>query len=278
MTMTSITKPIQDGRITALKNEHDTLSLLHRFGWLRSRDLADLIWNDSKSTSSAIAMAQRTIKRLKESGQLLHRMAPDGATVYSLAEAGARRLGDECGIAAKSGKDLIRELGNYTHRCNANSFAIYRLNSGQKIWTEREIQSGKAPIKAINHKVPDGLVDITDGLYAEGTLVLAWVEVEAGYKKNTDFYKMLRFAFNILGPLDSQDMPVNTLFCAADDVYIGEVFIQIVDEAQLNRIVNAVRAEKLNDPYGYAWGKIEAQLFLAGLAGKSYPISIWLPD
>lgn len=262
-----------DGRITAQQNELDTLTYIHRFGWLRSRDLAALIWHDSKHIESGIAMAQRTLRRLKKAGQILTRIAPDGASVYALSESGARRLGDYCGTIARSGKDLLRELGNYQHRCNANLFAIQQINAGRNVWTEREIQANLAPIKVVTHKIPDGLVDVTDGLYAEGTLALAWLESERGYKKNSDFYKMMTFIYKILGQLDSQGLPTNTIFCAADGVYIEQVFIQIMNEKQLARIINAVRAEKSGNPYGYDWQKIGSQLLLVGLQGTSHPIS-----
>ena len=265
-----------DGRVTAQQNELDALAWLHRFGWLRSRDLGALIWPEAKTFDSAMAMAQRTLKRLKDGGQILHRIAPDGATVYALAEAGARRIGNERGVDARSGKDLIRELGNYTHRCHANVFSIHRITAGQRVWTEREIQTHRAPIRAVKNKIPDGLVNLTDTLDMDGTLVLAWVEVERGYKKKSDFDKMLRFIFHILGSLDSQDRPSNTLFCAAVDVYIEQAIIQIATEGQFARIVGAVRAEHIQNPYGYGWGSIFAQLYIAGLNGVSRPISTWL--
>jgi DNA-binding PadR family transcriptional regulator len=265
-----------DGRVTAQKNELDILTNINRFGWLRSRDLAALIWPEAKTIDSAMAMAQRTLKRLKDDGQILHRIAPDGATVYALSEAGARRLGEERGILARSGKDLIRELGNYEHRCYANIFAIHRITAGQRVWTEREIQTRRAPIRAVKNKIPDGLVDLTGPLHAPDITVLGWVEVERGYKKKADFDKMLAFIFHILGSLDSQGRPSDDMFCAEVDVYIEQAIIQIASADQLNRIVGAVRAEKLANPYGYGWQYISAQFFLAGLAGTMYPISTWL--
>lgn len=265
-----------DGRITAQQNELDTLAYIQRFGWLRSRDLAALVWPGSKTIDSATAMAQRTLKRIKDAGQILHRLAPDGASVYALSEAGVRRLGEERGIAARSGKDLIRELGNYAHRCHANTFAIRRIVGGQQVWTEREIQANRAPIKVVTHKVPDGLVDITGPLHATDITVLAWVEIESGFKKRSDFEKMLRFAFAILGSLDSQGMPSNEPFCAALDVYIEEVIIQVVSDAQAKRIVGAVAHAKTVSPYDYNWTNILSQLFLCGLSGDTYPISTWV--
>lgn len=271
---TTIAAP--DGRVIAQQNEIDILYFLQRFGWLRSRDLAALIWPKAKTINSATAMAQRTLKRIKEAGQLLHRIAPDGATVYALSETGARRIGKERGIDARSGKDLIRELGNYEHRCHANTFSIHRINAGQRVWTEREIQTNRAPIRAIRSKVPDGLVDVTSALDAEGIVVLAWVECERGFKKKADFDKMLRFIFNILGSLDSQCMPSNEPFCAALDVYVEEVIIQVVSDAQAKRIVGAVEHAKTVTPYDYDWANILSRLFLCGLSGNIFPISTWV--
>jgi hypothetical protein len=267
---------VPDGRVIALKNELDALAYIDRFGWLRSRDLASLIWHGSKNMESAMAMAQRTLKRIKEAGEILHRIAPDGATVYALTEAGARRLGEERGIAARSGKDLIRELGNYAHRCHANTFAIHRIVAGQQVWTEREIQANRAPLKVVTHKVPDGLVDITGPLHATDITVLAWVEIESGFKKKSDFEKMLRFAFAILGRLDSQGMPSNEPFCAALDVYVEEVIIQVVSDAQAKRIVGAVAHAKTVSPYDFDWANILSRLFLCGLTGNIFPISTWV--
>jgi hypothetical protein len=221
-------------------------------------------------------MAQRTLKRLKDAGQVLHRIAPDGAAVYALSESGARRLGNELGITARSGKDLLRELGNYLHRCHANTFAIHRINAGKRVWTEREIQSNQAPIKVVNHKVPDGLVDISDPLYDQGTTVLSWVEVERGYKKNADFNKMLNFIFNVLGGLDAQGLPSTLMFCAAVDIYIGEVIIQFISAAQGQRILDAVDHAKTVAPYDHGWSNILNNLHLCDLSGVLHPISKWV--
>ncbi len=166
MSNLSSTTKAQNGQILAVQNELHILQFSHRFGWLRTRDLASLVWPNSKSIDSTISMAQRTLKRLKDSGQVLHRIAPDGATIYALALSGAWRLGDETGLPAYSGKDLVRELGNYEHRCNADIFAINQLRAGKSVWTEREIQAGRAPIKTVLHKVPDGLVDVTQEDYS----------------------------------------------------------------------------------------------------------------
>uniref|UniRef100_E6QX09 Uncharacterized protein n=1 Tax=mine drainage metagenome TaxID=410659 RepID=E6QX09_9ZZZZ len=262
MSNSSSTTKAQNGQILAVQNELHILYFLHRFGWLRTRDLAAIVWSTSESTHSAISMAQRTLKRLKDSGQVLHRIAPDGATIYSPSQSGAKRLEQNYGITARSGKDLIRELGNYEHRCNANIFAINQLRAGKSVWTEREIQAGRAPIKTVLHKVPDGLVDVTEEDYKGYSLTLAWVEIERGYKKAADFNKMMHFIFSVLGPLNSEGKPLNQMYQPADKLCIGEVIVQTNANSQQNRIINAVRHGKTTAPYDYAWEYILNNLYL----------------
>ena len=266
MTTENAKKP--NGQIIAAENELFILGYLHQFGWLRTRDLASLGWPGAASTESAISMAQRTLKRLKDSRQVLHKLAPDGATVYALALSGAKRLNEEWGTEAHSGKDLLRELGNYEHRCAANQFAINRiLTSDQKVWTEREIQSGQAPIRTVIHKVPDGLVDITEEINREFHFALAWVEIERGYKNNRDFNKMMHFAFDVLGFLDSTGRPSSKMYevlitNVGKEVNIGEVIIQVANAAQRDRIIEAVRNAHSTRPYDYGWQHIFHNLYL----------------
>ena len=266
-------KSIPNGQILAIQNELKILNFLHRFGWLRTRDLAGLVWHNSTSANSGIVMAQRTLKRLKDTAQVLHRIAPDGATIYSLSQSGARRLGEDAGITARSGKDLIREVGNYQHRCLANMFAISRLKAAQKVWTEHEIQTNRAPIKSVLQKIPDCLIEYESSNFA-------WVEIERGYKKEADFNKMMKFCFTVLGGLDAGDQPRNTLFCADmnNDMYIEHVIIQIVSSMQANRIIQVVASTKEKNPYAYNWGSVLAGLFLCSPTSDLMAMSKWVSD
>ena len=272
-----------NGQLVAAENELYILRCLHKFGWLRTRDLARLSWPGAASSDSAIAMAQRTLRRLKNSRQVLHRIAPDGAVIYALALSGAKRLGDEAGIEARSGKDLLRELGNYEHRCAANQFAINRiLESDQAVWTERQIQTGQAPIRTVLHKVADGLVDITQEENKELHLVLGWVEIERGHKNIRDLNKMMQFAFFVLGPLNAEGRPLNQMFEVPvtnvdKAVHIGEVIIQADIAAQRERIINVVRTTKSSRPHDYAWEHILNNLYLCtSQSAHLYPISQWV--
>ena len=273
-----------NGQDVAADNELHILYWLHRFGWLRTRDLASLVWYDSRSADSAISMAQRTLKRLKSSRQVLHKIAPDGATVYALALAGAKRLGDEAGIDARSGKDVLRVLGNYEHRCNANVFAINQVRAGEKIWTEREIQSGRAPVRTVLHKVPDGLIDATNDEDKDSFLALSWVEIERGHKKADDFTKMMNFAYTVLGPLNSAGQPTNEMYDvyvknAGKPVMIQAVIIQVANEAQRDRIIRAVRKARSSRPNDYAWWQILFNLYLCdNQSVELHPIRKWVTD
>ncbi len=88
----------KDGRITARENEIRVLRALHRCGWLRTRDLAALVWQDwarnpagepslkpPTSTASGLRMAQRTLRRLRDKRLVLSSHAPDGSIIYALA-------------------------------------------------------------------------------------------------------------------------------------------------------------------------------------------------
>lgn len=92
----------KDGRAPARDNEVRVLPTLHRFGWLRARDLAALVWQrwhpraadepDLKplvAAASALRTAQRTMRRLFDARQILRGQAPNGSVLYALAEAGA---------------------------------------------------------------------------------------------------------------------------------------------------------------------------------------------
>src|SRR5690606_15462203 len=95
----------KDGRQIARENELRILRAMHRFGWLRTRDLASLCWRRWASkpsatpelgpvipTKSAIRMAQRTLRRLRDGRLVITAKAPDGSSIYALSEGGARQL------------------------------------------------------------------------------------------------------------------------------------------------------------------------------------------
>lgn len=185
----------KDGRAVAHENTVRVLRALHRFGPLRSKDAAALIWQrwasqapqDGPSLRPPIAsgaglrMAQRTLRRMRDQRLVLSARAPDGSTLYALAEAGARAL-QRLGVSASTGKDLVRSFSttHFRHRCIANEIAISAILEGFRASTEREISrglwlGGKA---GVTGKLPDVLIRSGCGS------AIWWTEVERS-KKNS---------------------------------------------------------------------------------------------
>ena len=190
----------RDGRIIARQREQNLLVSLGRFGFLRTRDCAALrpVWERGATgepnleapvaTASDIRMAQRTLRRLANARQVLRGQGPDGSVIYSLSEAGARRL-QNAGISATTGKDLVRAFSSahFRHRTIANTVAIRGLLDGYKIASERELSQGKSLVgEGIAGKKPDVLLRGADGK-------VWFVEVERSRKNAKDYAKLLKW-------------------------------------------------------------------------------------
>jgi len=197
----------KDGRVLARENELRVLRALHRFGWLRTRDLAVLVWqrwaakpsSDGPNlrrllpTAAGLRMAQRTLRRLRDARQVLSSLAPDGSTLYALAEAGARCL-QSIGVAATSGKDLLRQFSSshFRHRCIANEIAIAAIVGGFRASTDRETAQGHwlGGASGIAGKRPDALLRSSELMW--------WVEVERSRKNAKDYAKLLAWLDEVL--------------------------------------------------------------------------------
>lgn len=196
----------KDGRAIARANEFRALRALQRFGWLRTRDLALLGWTHwpskptesfrlkkSNARASAIQMAQRTLKRLRERRLVIASQAPDGSIVYALSEGGARVLKGS-GVEALSGKDLVRRFSAsyFRHRCISNEIAILGITQGFRVSTEREISQGKwlgGQAGGIS-KRPDVVVrDEKNAIF---------IEVEKSQKKKAEYQALMQWLCAIL--------------------------------------------------------------------------------
>lgn len=193
----------KDGRVVARDNEFRVLRALHRFGWLRTRDVAALIWkhwasnatsncpslNPSQPTTAGLRMGQRTLRRLREKRLVLSAKAPDGSTIYSLSEAGARSLQGVGVTAAASGKDQVRSFssGHFRHRCISNEIAIAAIIQGFRASSEREIAQGLwlGGQLGIAGKRPDVLI--------RSGAILWWIEVERSRKNGKDYARLLNW-------------------------------------------------------------------------------------
>jgi hypothetical protein len=185
----------------SISNRLKVLKLLHRFGWLRTRDIAALVWlpthrgrstipptlSPPKATSSGLRMAQRTLRALQTNGFVLQTKAPDGAWIFALSQKGANTL-NQIGINARSGKDLLRDrsFSYYRHRCISTEIAISALLEGCKVTTELELlKNGSMFVNPAVRKLPDVLVRQYDNWY--------WVEVEKSRKNQSDYLHLLKW-------------------------------------------------------------------------------------
>lgn len=248
----------KDGRAVARENELRVMRALHRCGWLRTRDLAALVWQrwarnpigepslaPSAPTAAGLRMAQRTLSRLRGKRLVLSSRAPDGSLIHTLAEAGARAL-QQIGVAAATGKDLVRNFssGHYRHRCIANAIAVSAIVAGYRVSTEREIAQGLwlGGEQGIAGKKPDVLI-------RSGPLVW-WVEVERSRKNAKDYARLLKW----LGTV-AQDA-----FRTSGAVLLGEN----MRWAKVVFVCTATFQAKLcRDLAGAGWKKVHFDTFLS---------------
>lgn len=208
-------KPL-DGRLLAVENEEAVLIAVYQFGWLATRQLAALLWPDATSPR----VAQRTLSRLRDVGEVLWKKGADGATVYALSAAGARRVERVYGETALISREPLRYIERqYEHRCLANDIAIWWLNAAKHLGgfvdTEHEIQKRKATINlkeahfaSASGKVPDALLHVPVPAGADNVenddFWTVWVEAECGHKNLTKQEHMVAELAYILGKYGTQ--------------------------------------------------------------------------
>jgi len=205
----------EDGRLIARQNELRCLRAIHRLGWLRTRDLAALCWTRWQSrpteppnlacvepTASAVRMAQRTMQRMLTARMVIRGQGPNGSVIYALSEGGARAL-KESGVAAASGKDIIRGFSSayYRHRLISNQIAISAIIQGYRVSTEREIAQGLwlGGKHGIAGKRPDVLI--------RNGGQLNFIEVEKSRKNAKDYQALLAWLNNALRDSIKRDGP-----------------------------------------------------------------------
>jgi hypothetical protein len=176
---------------TAAKSIQNTikgLTAFHRFGWLRGREIGNILWPKTKSRH---LMGAQACRRWVECGYLIERrLELNYGNAFVLSLVGAEWLVENAGLSATSGaklgtfldeKDIGTESGKprrwspavtFSHDLLAASFLTTQLGVGNKIYTEREILKCAPTRKG---KIPDGLVKAATGKWY-------WVEVENSRK------------------------------------------------------------------------------------------------
>ena len=191
----------RDGRDIAVGVQTEVLRLLHRFGWLRTRDLASVVGRPkARSTprdgpalqvpapdKADIRRMQRHLASLREQRLILSTLAPNGSVIYALSERGARAL-QGLGVSASTGKDLLRSYhaAFFLHRNIANEVALAAMRQGFRVSTEREIAQGRwlGGVDGVHGKRPDVVIRAGSDCW--------FVEVERSHKNRTDHEHLLR--------------------------------------------------------------------------------------
>ena len=192
------------GPVLAMRNEQAVLMALHRFSWLRTRDIAALIWQRKKKrkgtidlspvvvSSSSMRMAQKTLLRLTKARKINSMKAPDTSIVHGLSEVGARLLRQQGVKNARNTQDALRRisLSFYHHRRLCNEVAIMGIMQGFQVSTEAEISAGLwlGGMEGIHNKKPDGLIKDDTGFYT-------WYEVERSRRNASDYKRLMDFLF-----------------------------------------------------------------------------------
>jgi len=226
-----------DKKLIGEANRLAILKWLHRFGWLTSRMISELVWND---IPSKLAMAQRTLANMQKAKLVVKRELPIGGNVHLLGARGADLLKSEYGISAESGSRL--KLGNPLHRSASNWYLIRELAKGNEVKTEHEIQTGKVPISKRYGKVADGFVLTKQGV--------VWLEVENAWKNRGRRAEILKFCADYLGDPEVQEclwgewhlFRVEVLAITAES---GEAMVRTILEAYQSGFINELALHDL---------------------------------
>lgn len=168
---------------------------IHRFGYLRSTEIALLMYH---GTASSERLARRLMQSLGDADLVLTRRASLCEPIhYALSESGARLVREATGEPCASGKDLIREVSS--HRDASNVVCAQAVAAGLKILTDREIATSAN--RVFGGKVPDGLVvdDWTDDCGAQ-IRDYHWIEVENSKRGGRDLLKLTSWLYHFAFP------------------------------------------------------------------------------
>ncbi len=238
-----------DGKIIARRNMEAMLKALNQYGWLRTRDLAALIWQKGKKKKANFDLqpltlldqnmraCQIVLARLRRKQMVNRIKAPDASWIYGLAEAGVRELRG-MGIEAKSSEDSLKRisLSFYHHRRMANEVAIVAAMQLFEIVSEFQIATAKwfGGITGVNSKKPDALC--IDGK------VVTWIEVERSRRNKKDWARLMTWLLAIW-PAD------RNIYCNAPllDGYEMLRVLFVCEQSFIDRVVVELKAAGWSD-------------------------------
>lgn len=210
--MTHATAQQKPTRQIARENELTLLTYLYKFGYLTHQQIAVLMYSEN---SQGLRLTQRLVKRMVDNKLLIRHSGGYSERDYiGLSASGARRLSSALGIATTgatllaptqhrsnskgiatppaSSKDVLRSPTK--HRNDSNWAAILLMREGHdEVWSEREIQTNRAPFRTLGLKIPDALAASDEGQ-------VIWVEVEASKRGGRDLIALVQWLINTAFP------------------------------------------------------------------------------
>lgn len=164
-----------------MRRYNDELGLtdIAKFGWLRPREIGNVLWAKNKTRHVAGA---RIARRWHEERLVIERSLPYGlGNAYVLSQRGAEYVSDETPYGAKcdvkSGKkigDHIRQSSSgwvptlsWRHDLLSNGFLTLVMGHGGRVVSELELRRESEPG-----------VKIPDGLYSSDSLDMEWLAIE----------------------------------------------------------------------------------------------------
>lgn len=224
----------------------EMLKAMHKYGALKTEHLAEIVYNDI-TPSSAIRQTQKQIKRLKGLGLVIVKQANCYEQAHTaLTERSARYLRTYHGLDARSGKD--EEPSLHRDQCNAEVIRL-SLEGYTTVYSEKEIQTYRAPFRTIDRKVPDGLGIDEDGL-------VTWLEVEASRRGGRDLVGLARWLTFTAFPEGREFL---TFLDNKDRYALARVrFVLVVPPAHgLPQRLKTAVTKLVNDPDQWAMNRLE---------------------
>jgi hypothetical protein len=163
-----------DKRLIGQQRDHEGLLLVHKFGWMRARELGRMLW--PASARSAVN-ASELVGKWKRAGWVLVRPLPDHmGHALVLSAAGAAHLRASGYVDAATGKDWGETRAGdwvapttWRHELLTLGLLAHLHSAGWQVIPERQLRRENRP-----GKFPDGLA-------VRGADVI-WIEVENARK------------------------------------------------------------------------------------------------
>lgn len=192
--------------------ESRAIVMLARFGALNRYQIGRLCY---RSAASKDSLGHKLAQRMLAKKLVLQRKQKGAPTLYALSAKGAARHLQEQGEGACFGSYLLRFDSRHRRAANDTTIELMEAYGEDFAFTEREILTGRAPLKTLDGKMPDALAVLDDG----GVI---WVEIEACRRGGRDLNALADWvAYKAFGAAAEVELPANC--------YMLRVLIRVAD-------------------------------------------------